>query len=77
MDFTITQYEKQRKNQMTVEQLIKTLKNAPDQQANVYGVDDDGDYRDEIARVAVDAQGDVLLIDVGKYLEIDEILKEN
>lgn len=62
---------------MTVEQLIKTLKNAPDQQADVYGVDDDGDSRDDIVRVVIDAHGDVLLIDVGKYLEIDEILKED
>ena len=62
---------------MTVEQLIKTLKNAPDQQADVYGVDDEGDQRSEIVRVSVDAHGDVLLIDTGKYLEIDEVLKEN
>lgn len=62
---------------MTVEQLINTLKNAPDQQAYVYGVDDDGNLRDDIVRVVVHADGDVLLIDVGKYLEIDEILKED
>ena len=62
---------------MTVEQLINTLKNAPDQQANVYGVDNDGDLRHDIMRVVVDAHGDILLIDVGKYLKINEILKEN
>ena len=62
---------------MTVEQLINTLKNAPDQQANVCGVDYYGDSRNNIVRVVVDAHGDVLLIDVGKYLKINEILKEN
>lgn len=62
---------------MTVEQLINTLKNAPDQQAEVYGVDATGDARDCIAKVIMDTEGDILVIDTGKYLNIDHVLEEN
>ena len=62
---------------MTVEQLISALNKAPNQQAEVCCTDDDGEGRNIIEKVMVHVDDYVLLIDNGKYMAVDQILKED
>ena len=51
---------------MTVEQLINTLKNAPDQQAEVWSIDSKGDPQ-YFSKLLIRSDGDILLVSEDDY----------